>query len=546
MTSPEGESEFLERVSPKFGDAIFLIAPPKLTPPERLCRRLAFRNQLHVYSVKSAFSGKDIVSMFPPDSPFPVVSSKEWFADSWSGLEYGRAPDFSRSFLEQFLDLRNVVPHMARSALFNENSEFSNNLSYCKNCYFVFNTTHAVDCLYGENVWRSNDCIDCTHVAESELCYDCIMCERCYALQSSRECEGCSDSYYLLGCRGCRCCFGCVNLRRREYCIYNEQVSQEDYELFISQIDFTSRNVRAEILRKAEALWKQHPRPHITVEHCEDCSGNFLFHSKNVVDGYFVRDAESTVYSSFLYGGAKDCRDFTFVGLNAELMYECAWSGFHCLLCRFCWWCLQSEDLLYCWHCVRCRHCFGCAGLENGEYCIFNKKYSREEYELLVPRLIEHMRQTGEWGEFFPMSISPIPYNHSMAQRFYPVDAEEAVQRNLHWFDRPIIHAANAVNADELPDGLPATDAPLVVKGRSTNTAFLITSEEIRRYRKQNLPLPTDTYYERLNTKALHIGGVILYPRKCAATGRELMSIYPEESGWIVWDKEVYESRLNC
>jgi len=31
------------------------------------------------------------------------------------------------------------------------------------------------------------------------------------------------------------------------------------------------------------------------------------------------------------------------------------------------------------------------------KYCILNKQYSKEEYEELVPKIIEHMQKTGEW-----------------------------------------------------------------------------------------------------------------------------------------------------
>jgi hypothetical protein len=31
------------------------------------------------------------------------------------------------------------------------------------------------------------------------------------------------------------------------------------------------------------------------------------------------------------------------------------------------------------------------------QYCILNKQYTKEEYEELVPKIIEHMKKTGEW-----------------------------------------------------------------------------------------------------------------------------------------------------
>ncbi|MEI8091831.1 MAG: hypothetical protein WCG98_06540 [bacterium] len=34
---------------------------------------------------------------------------------------------------------------------------------------------------------------------------------------------------------------------------------------------------------------------------------------------------------------------------------------------------------------------FGCVGMRDKEYCILNKQYTREEYETLVPQIIEKM-----------------------------------------------------------------------------------------------------------------------------------------------------------
>jgi len=59
-------------------------------------------------------------------------------------------------------------------------------------------------------------------------------------------------------------------------------------------------------------------------------------------------------------------------------------------------------------------------GLRNKSYCIFNKQYTQEEYETLVPQLIEKMKADGEWGFFSPAAAS-FPYNDSLAMEYFPV-----------------------------------------------------------------------------------------------------------------------------
>jgi len=39
-----------------------------------------------------------------------------------------------------------------------------------------------------------------------------------------------------------------------------------------------------------------------------------------------------------------------------------------------------------------------------------------------VPKIIEHMQKMGEWGEFFPSSLSPFGYNETVAEEYYPIN----------------------------------------------------------------------------------------------------------------------------
>ncbi len=38
------------------------------------------------------------------------------------------------------------------------------------------------------------------------------------------------------------------------------------------------------------------------------------------------------------------------------------------------------------------------------------------------------MMQDGEWGEFFPATMSPYGYNESEAMEYYPIDKEDALK----------------------------------------------------------------------------------------------------------------------
>ncbi|MBU0627022.1 hypothetical protein KKG31_00005 [Patescibacteria group bacterium] len=53
----------------------------------------------------------------------------------------------------------------------------------------------------------------------------------------------------------------------------------------------------------------------------------------------------------------------------------------------------ESTNAYYCVNCHGCHNIFGCIGLRNKEYCIFNKQYTKEEYESIVPKIIERMQK---------------------------------------------------------------------------------------------------------------------------------------------------------
>ena len=536
---------FYERVAPVFNETRYDFAPPTLCPMCRLQRRLIYRNQIYVYVATSAMSGKQIFSGYPPDAPFPIYNNEEWWGDSWDALDYGRDFDPDRPFFEQLAELSNVVPRLALSLAITENSDFCNNASSLKNCYLVFNTGWGEDCLYCENVWHSKDCIDCTRTPGSELCYDCTQCNECYNLQSSRFCDHCKDSYFLFNCRSCSNCIGCANLRQREYCIFNEQYSKESYEEYLRELPLDSYEGRRELAERAEAFFLEHPVPHFQGHRTEDVTGNTIINAKSVHDSFFIRDAENLRYCLNVEEGVKDCYDFCLFGGKVELCFECVIVGLNSFKVRFCYECWENcSDLLYCMNCFSSDSCFGCIGLRKKQYCIFNKQYTKDEYNELVPRLIERMRQDGEWGEFLPVSFCAQPYNRSYAQRYFPLEKEQALAAGLRWYEKEDAAVADAIPASDLPDRLPEGDETFVVRSEKSGQPFRITQKEIEYYRRFRVPLPRRTYDERMRDRATWLGDIRLYQRSCEKTGKPVLTVYPPDSPYIVWDKDEYEAEF--
>lgn len=540
----EDDLVYYDHISPVFAGKKYSIPPPTRCPKCRQCNRLAFRNQTALFQRPAFPHGEMIFSMFPLSAPFPVMRNEDWLSDRWDALTYGREYSLQEAFFQQLLTLHNAVPHYAAiNNIRTENSEYCNNVSDVKNCYLTFSTSLAEDCMYGESMWGSKDCVENTLTIQSELCYDCTNCTRCFHLQSSFNSENCSDSIFLAYCRNCRDCFGCVNLRNKKYCIWNEQKSKEEYESFMQTFNGSSFREREKYRKEFENMMLKHPRPHTIMQQAEDCTGNCILESRNAQNCNFIQYGENLKNCFNLYDKTNDCRDFTFFGRTAELIYESATCGNNITRLCFCYMCRnQSSDLFYCLSCDGCKDCFGCVGLWKKQYCVLNKQYSKGEYEELASKIIAHMRTTKEWGEFLPVDFNPMPYNRSIAHRYYPLTEQEAKNEGYAWYEEDIRDFPDTIEASALPDGLPDTNAPITVRSALSGRPFRITTQEIEKYRTLDVPLPRQSYEERMNERVQKLGSPELHERKCAKTGKTILTPYPPDSPYIIWDRDEYES----
>jgi len=90
---------------------------------------------------------------------------------------------------------------------------------------------------------------------------------------------------------------------------------------------------------------------------------------------------ENCLYSEELER-SKECMDSTMLD-STQLAYEC-------LNCTSCYNifnsvnCESSHDVWFSKNLSGCSNCFGCANLRNQQYCIFNKRYNKEEYAKLL------------------------------------------------------------------------------------------------------------------------------------------------------------------
>jgi hypothetical protein len=241
--------------------------------------------------------------------------------------------------------------------------------------------------------------------------------------------------------------------------------------------------------------------------------------------------------------GAKDCRDLHY-SPGAELCYD-SLSVVRAYGARFALHSWDVKDASYTDECFGSEHLFGCVGLRHGEYCVLNKRYTRGEYENLVPRIIEHMRKTGEWGEYFPVGDSPFGYNESIAQDEVPLSREEGTRRGWKWEDihDETPHVEKIIPAARLPDSIgdiPDDILNWAIQSEGSGRPFRIIKQELEFYRTLWVPVPHLHPEERYRRRITLRNPRKLWSRTCAKCGKGIETTYAPERPEIVYCENCY------
>src|SRR3989338_9038861 len=212
---------FLEKIAPVFQGRKESIPPPTQCSGCRQRRRWAWRNESSLYKRPCDKTGKEMISLYAPDSPYTVYSTEAWWGDGWDALSYGVPFDPARPFFDQFHDLDLRVPKNGmRLDGTSENSEYTSYGGGNKNCYLAFTCFMCEDVYYSWTVMGKNS-MDCAVCLQIELLYQCFECTEC---QDAHECQNCA---FIQDCRNCDYCICCKNLRHKSYHIFNKPVTKE-------------------------------------------------------------------------------------------------------------------------------------------------------------------------------------------------------------------------------------------------------------------------------------------------------------------------------
>jgi len=198
-------------------------------------------------------------------------------------------------------------------------------------------------------------------------------------------------------------------------------------------------------------------------------------------------------------------------------------------------------------------------------YCILNKQYTKEEYEALVPKIIQHMNEMPyvdkkgrvyKYGEFFPAELSPFSYNETIAQEYFPLTKEQAIEQGYTWKDPEEKNYQIDIKTQDIPDNIKDVSDDIIGKviqcshngecNHQCTKAFKIVPQELQFYKKMNLPLPrlcpNCRHYERLKQR----NPLKLWHRKCMKPEctNEFETSYAPDRPEIVYCEECYNREV--
>lgn len=501
----------------------------------------AFFPHFWIYKRKCDFTNKDIISVFSKKSAYPVWHKDEWFekANPPSAI-YKKDVDF----WQQVWWLFKTCPIAHNIWIWNENSEYTDDCWYSKNCYLCHSLGWSQDSAYSFRIIRNTDCMFCVFSFDLQKCYDVIYGFDSYNIKYAIDIKRCKNSAFLFDCQDCEDCFLCYNLRNKKFCIWNKQYSKQDYEKEISKYNLSSRKQYNELKQSFlkyitnNAWWKN-----LQINSVENWEWNYLDNCKDVKNCYLAELLEDCENAARSISTKKS--KYIISAFDAENIYMTALAQVQCYNISYSFNVTESKNLEYCWNCFRCEDCFLCCWLVWKKYHILNKEYSKQDYEKLKAEISIDMKQKWIYGEFFPAYFSPSSYEETMSWVLCSLDLETQKKLWFNVFEHEKSNKDDFKDISELPDDICDTvdfDFKWWYYDDEAKRPFQISDLDITFSKKLWVPLNDKFYIRRLKENfSWMFPEIQLRETKCAKSWKIIKTALPVKLDWRILSIEEYE-----
>jgi hypothetical protein len=541
------------------------VPPPTFCSECRLIRRMTWRNERSLFKRPCGKSGKEVITMFHPETEVVIYDRDVWWGDGWEPTNYGKEYNFSKPFFEQWKELLYKTPLVNLGNSNCKSSPYGNHNADCKHCYLIYASYNNERTHYSCGGVGLKDCIDIYKSKNSELCYSDTLCGGSFKVHFSYETNESINSFFLKYCMNLQDCIGCVNLRNKNYCIFNKQYTKEEYEKKKKEINFGSYKALLEFEKRYNEFSINFPNKYANIRKTTGSTGDHIFNSKNIKNSFDIfgetEDSKYIIHALSL----KDSYDLYGAGAVASLLYEGIDTGLQASSQLFSIFTHTCMNTYYTYMCFNSKNLFGCIGLRGKQYCILNKQYTKEEYQKLVPKIIEHMDDMPykdkngliyKYGEFFPSELSPFAYNETITQEYFSKTKEEIIKEG-YIYRKPIEKDYEiTIKSQDLPDDIKNVLESILEEviacpnnGQELTQctkAYRIIKAELKFLKNNNIALPrfcpNCRHYKRLKKR----NPFRLWTRRCMKKNckNEFQTSYAPDRPEIIYCEQCYQQEV--
>ncbi len=157
---------------------------------------------------------------------------------------------------------------------------------------------------------------------------------------------------------------------------------------------------------------KKFPMPSFLNRDPSSINSEYSNGGRNLKNGYYVfacYETENAWYCAQLHK-TRNIMD-SLVITDSEFVYKSVFSN-HLYKVFFAYFSINCTDSMFLFDCRNCTNCFGCVNLRNAKYCVYNKQFSKEEYEIFMSEVYPlTATKISSFEEKFWQLVKTLPMN---------------------------------------------------------------------------------------------------------------------------------------
>jgi len=381
------------------------------------------------------YKNNKMISRYPKTSRIKWTIDVKEFENQRDNL-YSSDYDFWKSFFENLVkfEKKSYFPYRITFQEW-ENTEYADMVIWSKNTYLSYGVVN--NC---ENIlyWISikDNCTNILNawmvVDNTENCYNVFWVVNSYKIFFSKYISNCSNIWFSSNLTWCKECLFCNNLDNCSYYIKNTKYKKQDYLLEKEKI-LKEKNNYINNYKLLDKIWVNN--------NSNNVSGSYLIKCENLNNSYncyWVKNWKNIILVWSDAGNENMYDVFQAWSPSWNDMYGVCWAWSWATNIFNCCNISGGSNLFYSLHLINCSYCIWCIWLKNKSYCILNKQYSKEEWEIMADKIFASMDEQWILWDFFPGELNPFYFNDTVSWLIWWFKKEEVVKDWYMWRDEKI------------------------------------------------------------------------------------------------------------